>query len=127
MHEGLRFTKDHEWIEIRDELSVIGISDFAQMELGDIVSIELPKIGSTFKKTQTMAIVDSVKASSDIYCPIDGEVVQVNTELVGHPEILNQSPYEKGWIVKLKPNDLGQLEGLMTEQQYQEYIGIKGM
>ena len=103
--------------------AAIGISDFAQQQLGDIVSVELPKVGSNFRRMQTMAIVDSVKASSDIYSPLSGEVIQVNVELSEHPEWINQSPYELGWMVKLKPSDIEQIEKLMTPDQYREFIG----
>ena len=120
----LKFTKEHEWISITNEgLAVIGITDFAQEQLGGIVSIELPKSGGRFKQMQAMAIIDSVKASSDIYCPLSGEVVQINEELYEHPEWINQSPYELGWIVKLKPSISEEIEGLMTVEKYNEFIG----
>jgi glycine cleavage system H protein len=124
MIEGIKFTKEHEWITITSEgLAVIGISDFAQEQLGDIVSIELPKVGSKFRQMQPMAIIDSVKASSDIYCPLSGEVVQVNDELSEHPERINQSPYELGWIVKIRPSEVQEVNGLMTIEKYNEFIG----
>jgi glycine cleavage system H protein len=124
MIEGMKFTKEHEWITITSEgLAVIGISDFAQEQLGDIVSIELPKVGSKFRHMQPMAIIDSVKASSDIYCPLSGEVVQVNDELSEHPERINQSPYELGWIVKIRPSEVQEVNGLMTIEKYNEFIG----
>ena len=122
--EGTKFTKEHEWITISNEgLAMIGISDFAQEQLGDIVSVELPKIGSKFRQMQPMAIVDSVKASSDIYSPLSGEVVQVNDELSEHPEWINESPYELGWIVKIKPSNMEEIDELMTAGQYSEFIG----
>jgi len=122
--EGVKFTKEHEWVKMTNEgQATIGISDFAQQQLGDIVSVELPKVGSNFRRMQTMAIVDSVKASSDIYSPLSGEVIQVNVELTEHPEWINQSPYELGWMVKLKPSDIEELEKLMTPDQYREFIG----
>lgn len=122
--EGTKFTKEHEWITISNEgLAMIGISDFAQEQLGDIVSVELPKVGSKFRQMQPMAIVDSVKASSDIYSPLSGEVVQVNDELSEHPEWINESPYELGWIVKIKPSNMEELDDLMTAGQYSEFIG----
>ena len=124
MIEGVKFTKEHEWVKMTNEgQATIGISDFAQQQLGDIVSVELPKVGSNFRRMQTMAIVDSVKASSDIYSPLSGEVIQVNVELSEHPEWINQSPYELGWMVKLKPSDIEELEKLMTPDQYREFIG----
>jgi len=119
----IRFTKKHEWVIIRNGIAIIGITDFAQNQLGDIVSIELPKVGSSFKQTQAMAIVDSVKASSDIFCPLSGEVSEVNENLSEHPEIINQSPYESGWIVKIKPSNPSDLDSLMTKQEYDKFVG----
>jgi glycine cleavage system H protein len=124
MIEDKRFTEEHEWIIIKEGgLAVMGISDFAQRQLGDIVSIELPKIGSIFKQMQAMAIIDSVKASSDIYCALSGEVVEVNEELLEHPEWINQSPYDMGWIVKMKPSNIDEFNSLMTTDQYNKFIG----
>ena len=123
MIEDIKFTKEHEWIVTKEGLSVMGISDFAQRQLGDIVSIELPKVGSIFRRMQSMAIIDSVKASSDIYCAVSGEVVEVNEELLEHPEWINQSPYESGWIVKVKPSNIEEFNDLMTTEQYNKFIG----
>lgn len=118
-----KFTESHEWVIIENELALVGISDFAQKQLGDIVSVELPKVGEEFKKKDTIAIVDSIKASSDIYCPIDGVIEKINEELIEHPELINKSPYESGWIVKIKPRDKGQLDSLMTQEQYDKFVG----
>ena len=123
MIENIRFTKEHEWIIIKEGIAIMGISDFAQRQLGDIVSIELPKVGSIFRRMQSMAIIDSVKASSDIYCAVSGEVVEVNEELLEHPEWINQSPYESGWIVKVKPSNMEEFNDLMTTEQYNKFIG----
>ncbi len=123
MNEGIRFTKEHEWIMIKEGLAVMGISDFAQRQIGDIVSIELPRVGGRFGYMETMAIIDSVKASSDIYCALSGEVVAVNEELLEHPELVNQSPYELGWIAKMKPSNMGEIDSLMTAEQYERFIG----
>ena len=124
----LKFTKEHEWIRIEkeeedEELAIIGISDFAQGQLGDIVSIELPKAGGIFRQGQTIAIVDSVKASSDIYTPISGKIIEVNEELIEKPERINQSPYDSGWITKIKPSNNEEFENLMTKEKYDRYIG----
>lgn len=119
----LKFTKEHEWIKIKNGLAIVGISDFAQEQLGDIVSIELPKAGGVFRQGQTMAIIDSVKASSDIYAPISGEIAEVNEELIEKPEMINQSPYDLGWIAKIKPSSIEELESLMTKEKYDRYIG----
>jgi glycine cleavage system H protein len=121
--EEFRFSKEHEWVAIREGLAVIGISDFAQKQLGDIVSIELPKIGNEYKQMQEMAIVDSIKASSDIYCPISGKVVEINEGLLEHPEWLNQSSYELGWMVKIKPSNISEFENLMTKAEYDNFVG----
>jgi glycine cleavage system H protein len=120
----LKFTKEHEWIKTEEDGTAIsGISDFAQEQLGDIVSIELPKDGGFFRQGQTMAIVDSVKASSDIYAPISGEIIEVNEGLIEKPEIINQSPYDLGWIAKIKPSKMEEFESLMTKEKYDRYIG----
>ena len=119
----LKFTKEHEWIKIKDGVAIIGISDFAQEQLGDIVSIELPKAGGVFRQGQTMAIIDSVKASSDIYAPISGEIIEVNEGLIEKPEMINQSPYDLGWIAKIKPSSMEEFESLMTKEKYDRYIG----
>lgn len=118
-----KFTESHEWVIIENELALVGISDFAQKQLGDIVSVELPKVGEEFKKKDTIAIIDSIKASSDIYCPIDGMIEKINEELIEHPELINKSPYESGWIVKIKPRDKGQLDSLMTQERYDKFVG----
>ena len=123
MIENIRFTKEHEWIIIKEGIAIMGISDFAQRQLGDIVSIELPKVGSIFRYMQSIAIIDSVKASSDVYCAMSGEVIEVNEELLEHPEWINQSPYELGWIVKLKPSNMEEFNNLMTNEQYNKFIG----
>jgi len=119
----IQFTKEHEWILMKDNIGLVGITDFAQKQLGDIVSVELPSVGSEFKQNDAMAIIDSVKASSDIYCPIDGIVVAINEELLQSPELINKSPFESGWIVKLEPSNISQLENLMTEEEYKKFVG----
>ena len=123
----LKFTREHEWVKLIEEgnvtLAVVGISDFAQEQLSDIVSVELPKKGSKAAQKEAIAIVDSVKASSDIYSPLSGEIVDTNTGLLDHPEWINQSPYDLGWIVKLKPDNLTlELDKMMTLQEYEQFI-----
>ncbi len=118
-----QFTKDHEWVEKSGDLLIVGITDFAQNQLGDIVSIELPQMGSSFKQNDVMAIVDSVKASSDIFCHVDGEIIEVNEKLLKNPEIINQSAFSEGWIVKIKPENSKQLDSLLSKEQYEELIG----
>ncbi len=118
-----KFTKEHEWIEKSDQIIIVGITEFAQDQLGDIVSIELPQVSSSFKQNDVMAIIDSVKASSDIYCPVDGEIIEINEKLLEHPELINQSPYEEGWIVKIKPSNPEQIDSLLSKEQYDELVG----
>lgn len=101
----------------------MGISDFAQKQLGDIVSLELPKVGSAFKQRQPLAIVDSVKASSDIYSIVTGEVIDVNQKLLEHPELINQSSQDLGWIVKIKPSNLEEVNLLMSKDEYDSFVG----
>ena len=118
-----KFTKEHEWIEISDQNVIVGITDFAQDQLGDIVSIEFPQVAISFKQNDVMAIIDSVKASSDIYCPIDGEIIEINEKLSEHPELINQSPFEEGWITKIKPSNPEQLDSLLSREQYDKLVG----
>ena len=123
MPEKIKFTKQHEWVTIKDGIAIIGISDFAQSQLGDIVSVELPKVGSRFRQTQAMAIVDSVKTSSDIFCPLSGEVSEINENILEHPELINQSPYESGWVVKRRPSNPADFDSLMTKEEYDRLVG----
>jgi len=118
-----KFTKEHEWVEKRDQIIIVGITEFAQDQLGDIVSIELPQVSSSFKQNDVMIIIDSVKASSDIYCPVNGEIIEINEKLLEHPELINQSPYEEGWIVKIKPSNPEQIDSLLSKDQYDELVG----
>jgi glycine cleavage system H protein len=118
-----KFSKEHEWVEKSDQIIIVGITEFAQDQLGDVVSIELPEVGIVFKQNDAMAIIDSVKASSDIYCPVDGEIIEVNEKLLEYPELINQSPYEEGWIVKIKPSNLEQVDSLLSKEQYDELVG----
>jgi len=119
----IRFTKEHEWVIVKEGIVIVGISDFAQKQLGDIVSIELPRVGDRFKQMQPVGIVDSIKTSSDIYSPLSGEVVEVNKDLIEHPEWINESPYDRGWIVKIKPSNLNELDTLMTKEEYDKFVG----
>jgi glycine cleavage system H protein len=123
--ENLRYTKDHEWIRVDGETGVIGITDHAQEELGDIVYVELPKTGVKLDKAASFGSVESVKAVSDIYCPVSGEVLEINPALAEAPEKVNDDPYGEGWLIKLKLSDAKETEELMSPAQYQEYIGAE--
>lgn len=117
------FTKEHEWVEVKGSVATVGISAFAQKQLGDIVSIELPSVGSTFSQGQSFAIVDSMKASSDVYAPVSGEVVEVNKDLLNNPQWINEDPYGKGWIAKIKVSGADELKKLMKKEEYGKFTG----
>ena len=123
--EEKKFTKEHEWVDKSNDLLIVGITDFAQSQLGDVVSIELPQVGSSFKQNDVIAIVDSVKASSDVFCPVDGEIIEVNEKLLENPELINQSEFGDGWIIKIKPENSQQFDSLLSKEQYEELIGEK--
>ena len=117
----LKFLSSHEWVRVEPDGSVtIGISDHAQDLLGDIVFVELPEIGQSIDAETDAAIVESVKAASDVYSPISGEVTEVNPILEDQPEIINTSPYEDGWLYKMLPSDLGEIESLLSPEDYSE-------
>ena len=117
----LKFLSSHEWVRVEPDGSVtIGISDHAQDLLGDIVFVELPDIGQSIEAETDAAIVESVKAASDVYSPISGEVTEVNSILEDQPEIINSSPYEDGWFFKMTPSDLGEIEDLLSPEDYSE-------
>ena len=114
-----KFAASHEWISLEgDDVVCMGISDHAQEALGDLVFVELPEVGATFSQGDEFGVVESVKAASDIYAPVSGEVIEVNTELEDAPELLNSEPYTDGWILKLKLSDPSELEELMSEADY---------
>jgi glycine cleavage system H protein len=118
----MKYTKEHEWVRVEGNLAVVGISEYAQHALGDIVSLDLPQVGTKFKKGQSFAMVDSMKASSDVYAPISGEVAEVNSELSNNPQWVNESPQSKAWFIKLKPENLDELNSLMDEEAYKKYV-----
>ena len=119
---AVRFTKDHEWIGIDGDIGTVGITDYAQSQLGDIVFVELPEIGKKIAKAGEAAVVESVKAASEVYAPVSGEVVEVNGALEGAAATVNEDPQGRGWFFKLKLNDPSELDGLMGEQQYKEFL-----
>jgi glycine cleavage system H protein len=117
-----RYTKDHEYIRVEGDAGIVGISDYAQSQLGDVVFVELPSVGKTLSKGDEAAVVESVKAASEVYAPVSGEVVDVNRDLEAAPGTVNEDPAGKGWFVKLKLKDPAELEGLMSEGEYQNYV-----
>ncbi|HLR03704.1 MAG TPA: glycine cleavage system protein GcvH [Virgibacillus sp.] len=120
--EDLLYSEEHEWIKKEDDKVRIGITSFAQDELGDIVFVELPEVGDTLEKDEPFGSVESVKTVSELYAPLSGEVLEVNDELEDSPEYVNESPYEKAWMIVVKPSDDGQLEELLSADKYQEVI-----
>ncbi|HET9481848.1 MAG TPA: glycine cleavage system protein GcvH [Candidatus Polarisedimenticolia bacterium] len=124
--DKLKYTKDHEWIEVKGETATIGVSFFAQKELGDVVFVELPEIGRRLKQGEEFGTIESVKAVSEVYSPASGEVIDVNAALKDHPEQINQEPYGNGWILRMKLSDSAELSGLMDATAYTAYVGQGG-
>jgi len=120
--ENLRYTKEHEWAAKEGSLVTIGITDYAQQSLGDVVYVEMPETGAEISSGESFGAVESVKAASDIFSPVSGEVADINRELDEHPEYINRSPYEKGWIVRVKPSDPGELDALMNHESYRAFV-----
>lgn len=121
--DNFRYTKEHEWVSVDGDLGTVGITDHAQSELGDIVYVDLPKVGAHVDEGKSLGSVESVKAVSDIYSPISGEVVEINTVLSDHPEKLNSDPHGAAWLVKVRL--AGPVQNLMTAGEYQSYIGAE--
>jgi len=123
--DNLRYTKEHEWVRVEGDIGIIGITFHAQKELGDIVYVDLPKVGASTQQGKAIGSVESVKAVSDLYTPVSGEVVEVNPLLAESPEILNSDPYGSGWLVKIKLSDPGEAGKLLTAAEYQAYTGTE--
>jgi glycine cleavage system H protein len=119
---ALRFTKDHEWVRLDDDLAVIGITDYAQSQLGDVVYVELPEPGHRVEQGKEAAVVESVKAASEVYAPVSGEVAEVNDALAADPAKVNADPLGEGWFMKLRLDDPKQLDGMMDEAAYQRFV-----
>jgi len=117
-----RYTKDHEYIRIEGDTGTVGITDYAQSQLGDVVYVELPAVGQSVAKGGEAAVVESVKAASEVYAPVSGEVTAVNSALEGAPGTVNESPVERGWFFKLKLANAAELDGLMGEDEYRDYV-----
>ena len=120
--KDLKYTKDHEWARIEGRTAVVGITDYAQGKLGSIVFVELPPIGKSVKKGETVVTVDSVKAVAEVYSPLSGEVEETNESLKDIPEMINQDPYGQGWMVKIKMSDPSERVALMTPEAYQAFV-----
>ena len=116
----LRYTKDHEWVRVDGDTATIGVTDFAASQLGDVVFVDLPVAGKTVEQFATFGVVESVKAVSDLYAPVSGEVVEVNPELGGNPELVNSDPFGAGWMIKVKLGDAAQVDGLLDPAAYEQ-------
>ena len=121
--ENFRYTSDHEWVLLEGEVATVGITDHAQDELTDIVFVELPEIGRESEAEEAIAVVESVKAASDIFSPVAGEIVGANEDLEAEPALINTDPHTKGWIFKIKVSDTAEVEALMDAAAYSEFIG----
>ena len=118
----LRYTNDHEWVRVEGDAAFVGISDYAQEQLGDVVFVELPDIGASFARNDDAAVVESVKAANEIYAPISGEILAVNDSLTDAPETLNSDPTGNGWLFKISIADAGEVDALMDEAAYKAYV-----
>jgi glycine cleavage system H protein len=121
----MKFTKDHEWIKIEGDIATIGITEYAAEALGELVYVELPKVGKTYAKHDAFAVVESSKSASDVYIPVAGEVISINESLTSAPELINNSAYENGWIAKVKLSEAADLEESMDEEAYKKFLQDK--
>lgn len=119
---NLKFTNDHEWVRIEGDVATVGITDYAQQQLGDVVFVELPEIGKVLERSKDAAVVESVKAASEVYAPVDGTVTEINPLLLDQPDTVNTDPQGDGWFFKVKLSDIAQLDALLDETQYNNMI-----
>ena len=119
----LKYTKEHEWIKVEGDVAIVGITDFAQSELGDIIFVEVETIGKNIAQDAVFGTVEAVKTVSDLFLPVAGEVIEFNKNLNNSPELVNSDPYGEGWVVKMKPSDLGDIDQLMDVATYQAFVG----
>ena len=116
------YSKDHEWILVQDDVGTIGITDYAQHELGDVVYVDLPEVGDNLEANEPFGSVESVKAVSEIFAPISGEIIEVNSKLQDSPEMINESPHERAWMLKIQLSNPDELRGLLSAEEYDEYL-----
>jgi glycine cleavage system H protein len=124
--EGYKYTESDEWVKLEDGEALVGISDYAQDQLSDLVFVELPAVGETFGKGEVFGVVESVKAAADVMTPISGEIVAVNEDLEDTPEVINEDAYGKGWIIRIKPSDTSEMDDLMDTEAYEAYCEERG-
>ncbi len=116
------YTKDHEWVNVQGDMATVGITEYAQRELGDVVYVDLPEVGDTFEASEPFGSVESVKAVSEVFCPLAGEVIEVNGKLEQTPELVNQSPHQNAWMIKLRVGNPDELDELLSAEEYEEYL-----
>lgn len=121
--EDLKYTKDHEWVKIEGDIATVGVTDFAQSELGDIVYVDVESVDETLDKDEIFGSVEAVKTVSDLYLPLTGEIIEFNESLEDEPEKVNADPYGEGWMIKIKFSDTAELDGLLSAAQYKEVVG----
>jgi len=114
-----RYSKEHEWAKLEGDEVVVGITDFAQSQLGDVVYVELPKVGDQVQQMKVMGVIESVKTASDLYSPVSGEVVAVNEAAVSEPQVINESPYDRGWLIRVRPDNPDELQQLISAAEYE--------
>ena len=116
------YSTDHEWISVKDNVATVGITDYAQHELGDVVFVDLPEVGDSFEANEPFGSVESVKAVSEIFCPVSGEVIEINATLVANPELINESPHERAWMIRVRISDPEEFYELMRAEAYEKYL-----
>ena len=121
--QDLKYTKEHEWVRVEGDSAIVGITSYAQEQLGDVVYVDLPAAGTMLKQMETFGAVDSVKTASDLYSPLSGEVLEVNEALKAAPELVNQEPYGAGWMLKVRPSDTKELDTLLDAAGYEQFLG----
>ena len=121
----LRYSKEHEWVRVEDGVGTIGITDYAQDQLGDIVYLDLPEVGAAIKQFEKLGEIESVKAVSDLFVPVSGEVAEINQEAVDSPELVNQDPFGRGWLLKVRLSDESEVEGLLSAREYDELVAAE--
>jgi glycine cleavage system H protein len=120
--DDLHYTKDHEWIRVAGDVGMVGITDFAQEQLGDVVHVQLPRVGEKFEAHDTFGEVESVKTFSELYIPVSGEITEINEALADAPELVNNSPYADGWMIKIKINKSSEVDSLLSASEYEDYL-----
>ena len=123
-NKNLLFTKEHEWLDVDGDEAQIGITDFAQGELGDIIFVELPEVGDKFSKDDVFGTIEAVKTVADLYMPVSGEILELNNVIEDSPELINTSPHERGWIIKIKITEKSEVDTLLNENQYKDLINV---